>query len=464
MKKKRVAYTKCPMTPSAFFRAYANLATTDRQILLESASGGRWSIAGIDALATYESTPEENVLVTTWADGQIERQEGDPLTLLERRLHKYTFEVIDGLPPFQGGVLGYMSYDYVRRYIDLPTDTVRDIDIPDLYFYLFDRWAVLDHEREEVFFITLSGCQSCAETMKDEWLAMSERPLEKTKRSTRSAVSVIPSKETFVQSVQDIQSSIQRGDVEQVNISLRQQAETNVRAIDLYRSLRQLNPSPYMGWMSTPLIDIVSGSPELLLRKRGNIVTTRPIGGTASRGETKEEDETNRRALQSSEKDMTEHEMLVELECKDFRKVCDPSTVQVTASQVVETYSHVFHLVSEVEGQLNEGVQMSEWVRAIFPGGSITGDPKVPTLEIIERLETVQRGLYTGALGWIGFNGDVEWNILIRTALLYGGNMYVQAGAGITIDSDPHSEYEESLTKGRALWQAEEQLRKEEKE
>ena len=464
MKKKRVAYTKCPMTPSAFFRAYANLATTDRQILLESASGGRWSIAGIDALATYESTPEENVLVTTWADGQIERQEGDPLTLLERRLHKYTFEVIDGLPPFQGGVLGYMSYDYVRRYIDLPTDTVRDIDIPDLYFYLFDRWAVLDHEREEVFFITLSGCQSCAETMKDEWLAMSERPLEKTKRSTRSAVSVIPSKETFVQSVQDIQSSIQRGDVEQVNISLRQQAETNVRAIDLYRSLRQLNPSPYMGWMSTPFIDIVSGSPELLLRKRGNIVTTRPIGGTASRGETKEEDETNRRALQSSEKDMTEHEMLVELECKDFRKVCDPSTVQVTASQVVETYSHVFHLVSEVEGQLNEGVQMSEWVRAIFPGGSITGDPKVPTLEMIERLETVQRGLYTGALGWIGFNGDVEWNILIRTALLYGGNMYVQAGAGITSDSDPHSEYEESLTKGRALWQAEEQLRKEEKE
>ena len=460
MKKKRVAYTKCPMTSSAFFRAYANLATTDRQLLLESASGGRWSIAGIDALATYESVRDEDVLITTWADGQVERQEGDPLTLLERRIHKYTFEVIEELPPFQGGVIGYMSYDYVRRYIDLPTDTVRDIDIPDLYFYLFDRWAIFDHEREEAFFITLSGCQSCAEEMKDEWLAMSERPLEKVQRPTRSKVSVIPSKETFVQSVRDIQSSIQRGDVEQVNISLRQQAETDVRALDLYRSLRQLNPSPYMGWMSTPFIDIVSGSPELLLRKRGDVVTTRPIGGTASRGKTKEEDEANRQALQSSEKDMTEHEMLVELECKDFRKVCEPSTVKVTASQVIETYSHVFHLVSEVEGRLNEGVSMEEWVRAIFPGGSITGDPKVPTLEMIERLETVQRGLYTGALGWIGFNGDVEWNILIRTALLYEGNMYVQAGAGITIDSDPHSEYEESLTKGRALWQAEERLRK----
>ncbi len=454
MTKKRVAYVEAPMSSSDFFRAYAHLATTDRHILLESANGGTLSIAGIDPLATYESANGENRLTVTWADGKVEQEEGDPLELLERRLTKYTFEPIEALPAFQGGVLGYISYDYVRRYVTMEPSTRLDIDVPDLYFYLFDQWVVYDHTKQIAYFIGLSGCIDCVRALRREWEEVKERPLREVKKTSIGEVTIEPSKETFVRSVEEIQSLIAQNDVKQVNISLRQSADVTLAPLDLYRSLRSLNPSPYMGWMKTPFLDIVSGSPELLLRKRGRTITTRPIGGTAARGETEQLDARQKASLQSSQKDMTEHEMLVALECDDFRQVCEPSSVGVTASQVIETYSHVFHIVSEVEGTLREDVSLAEWVRAIFPGGSITGDPKVPTIEIIERLETVRRGLYTGSIGWIGFNGDVEWNILIRTALLHEGKMYVQAGAGITLDSDPSAEFEESLTKGRALWEA----------
>jgi para-aminobenzoate synthetase component 1 len=261
-------------------------------------------------------------------------------------------------------------------------------------------------------------------------------------------------REQFEEAVRRVQAYIAQGDVFQVNLSVRQSKPMRVAAADVYGVLRKLNPSPYMGYLHFPEFQLVSGSPELLIKVKGGAVSTRPIAGTRPRGQNDAEDEALVRELVENEKERAEHVMLVDLERNDLGRVCRYGSVRVSEFMVVEKYSHVMHIVSHVEGELAEGKDAFDAVAAAFPGGTITGAPKVRTMEIIEELEPVKRGVYTGSIGWFGFNGDVEVNIAIRTMVVKDGMAHVQAGAGIVIDSRPEAEYAESLKKAEALWKA----------
>ena len=256
--------------------------------------------------------------------------------------------------------------------------------------------------------------------------------------------------------VEDVQEYIKKGDVIQVNLSVRQSKTLTVHPLAMYESLRSVNPSPYMASIGAPEFSVVSSSPELLLKKRGNELNTRPIGGTRPRGITEREDIAFEKDLLSNEKEIGEHIMLVELEKEDLERVCNPSTVETNEFMVIERYSHVMHLVSNVRGVVSENLSNADIVKGVFPGGTITGAPKLRTMEIIEELEPERRGLYTGSIGWFGFNGDFELNVVIRTAFIQNGVAHIQAGAGLVADSIPRNEYIESLAKGKALWQAKE--------
>jgi para-aminobenzoate synthetase component I len=258
----------------------------------------------------------------------------------------------------------------------------------------------------------------------------------------------------FEKAVEKVQQYISRGDVFQVNLSVRQSKQLAAAPIVMYEAVRSFNPSPYMAYIESEDFAVVSGSPELLIKRKGTKLSTRPIAGTRPRGDSKVHDLALANELIEHEKERAEHVMLVDLERNDLGKVCRYGTVEVNEFMVIEFYSHVMHIVSNVRGQVAEDKTNTDIIRAMFPGGTITGAPKIRTMEIIEELEPVRRGLYTGSIGWIGYNGDVELNIVIRTAYIKDSIAYIQAGAGIVIDSIPENEYTESMNKAKAMWQA----------
>ncbi|EHB49672.1 MULTISPECIES: anthranilate synthase component I family protein [Paenibacillus] len=259
------------------------------------------------------------------------------------------------------------------------------------------------------------------------------------------------SQDAFQQAVLAIQEYIRQGDVFQVNLSLRRHLKLHGDPAEVYEWMRILNPSPYMGYLTSPGFSLASGSPELLVKVDGDIVSARPIAGTRRRGGNPEEDAAMEAELLGSEKERAEHIMLVDLERNDIGRIAAYGTVHVPELMTVERYSHVMHLVSQVEGRLAEGSKAYDVIAAVFPGGTITGAPKIRTMEIIEELEPVTRGPYTGSMGWIDYNGDMELNIIIRTLAVKDGIGYIQTGAGIVIDSDPYREYRECHNKAKAL-------------
>ncbi|WP_318617515.1 anthranilate synthase component I family protein [Sporosarcina sp. YIM B06819] len=456
-------YTKSAMTKEQFFYAYKELAhNNERHLLLESGRDGALCVAGVDPLVTLQAL-EGDKLQLVWRDGTQEVRQGEPLELLNEFAQSFEIEMIPELPDFQGGLTGLISYDYVRRYEPIPVDTINDLETPDLYFYLFDRWAVLDVQTETVYFMTLPNRELDVAELENEWLAAASRGLEKqvfvpgkaTEVSSASDdLAVAVTGPQFEQMVRDVQSYIASNDVVQVNLSVRQSKPLSAQPLDMYEALRSFNPSPYMASIGAPEFAVVSGSPELLLKKRGEELSTRPIGGTRPRGATDSEDAALKAELLANDKETGEHIMLVDLEKGDFERVCAPGTVETNEFMVVEKYSHVMHLVSNVRGTAAPGISNADIIKGVFPGGSITGSPKLRTMEIIEELEPTRRGLYTGSIGWLGFNGDMELNIVIRTAYIKDGIAHIQAGAGLVADSVPKAEYIESLNKAKALWQA----------
>ncbi|ARD48476.1 anthranilate synthase component I family protein [Sporosarcina sp. P33] len=460
----KVAYQTASLTKDEFYYAYHQLATkTKRHILLESGRGGEMCVAGLDPLVTLQATEEG--LHVEWRDGTEELLTGeDPLDLLNHFMSNYELEHQKDLPAYQGGPIGMISYDYVRRYEELPVLADEDLVTPDVFFYLFDQWAVLDVQKETVYYMALPEKQFALDGMADEWKAAAKEGMAHRQFSPGQAADVEITEEDlrvsvtgdqFEQMVHDVQQFIAQGDVVQVNLSVRQSKPLHASSLSMYEALRSFNPSPYMAYMAAPDFEVVSGSPELLLKKRGPELSTRPIGGTRKRGVTEAEDLALQEELLSNTKEKGEHKMLVDLECADLERICQPGTVEIDEFMVVEKYSHVMHLVSNVRGTAALE-NLTSIVHGVFPGGSITGDPKLRTMEIIEELEPARRGLYTGSIGWIGFNGDMELNITIRTAFIQDGIVHIQAGAGLVPDSDPAAEYEESLNKAKALWQAKE--------
>ncbi|PFV48333.1 aminodeoxychorismate synthase component I [Bacillus cereus] len=442
-----------------FFKQYKFLSQGKSQhILLESGRGGRYNIVGLNPVAVIRGK-DETLHISESGKETIKR--GNPLDLMQEYMEQWKTDYNPEYPPFQGGAIGYFSYDCIRYIEKLPSLAEDDINIPDIFFLLFDDVFVYDQKEQVLWVIThyIDKYEEAKERL-NEWksLWMTEAP-EVTvpfESPEKKSEAVAFTEAGFMKAVECIQEYIGAGDVFQVNLSTRQERTLQTHPLEIYTSLREINPSPYMGYLELGDFQIVSGSPELLIKKQGTEVSTRPIAGTRSRGADEQEDEELARELIENEKERAEHVMLVDLERNDLGRVCKYGTVEVDEFMVIEKYSHVMHIVSNVRGEVEEDKDAFDLVKAVFPGGTITGAPKIRTMEIVEELEPVRRGIYTGSIGWIGYSGDTELNIVIRTLLAKDGKAHVQAGAGIVIDSNPENEYKESLKKAIALWRAKE--------
>lgn len=452
-----------------FFKQFQYLSKDEPyHVFLESGRGGRYSIAGVKPIAVAQGKDSS---LSIMMNGTEKIVQGNPIESFRDWFKSFQTNHDPSLPDFQGGAIGFLSYDCVRYFEKMPNIASDDVNFPDLYFLLFDDVAVFDHEQSKLTLIThyydyedKDVASQKLEKVKEAWLSHFDYELEyefhvndKEKREPLAF-----NEQSFKQAVEKIQAYIAQGDVFQVNLSTRQHVELECHPMHIYETLRKVNPSPYMGYLHFPEFQIVSGSPELLVKKQGMTVSTRPIAGTRSRGKDEAEDLALANELIESEKECAEHVMLVDLERNDLGRVCKYGSVHVNEFMVIEKYSHVMHIVSNVKGELQEHYDYADLIKATFPGGTITGAPKVRTMEIIEELEPTRRGIYTGSIGWIGYDGNMELNIVIRTLLAHEGIGYIQSGAGIVIDSNPEYEYRESLKKAKALLKAVE-LSKEEK-
>lgn len=445
-----------------WFVKYKQLSKNkEHHVLLESGRGGRYSIIGLEPWAILSG---KNDQLTIHLKNETITKKGPLLPTMKEWLCSIKTVENKGLPEFQGGAVGFFSYDLVRQIEEIPKISKDDLNTEDLFFLLFDDCFVYDHQEELFWVIThyTEGKQADAQQHLTKLEALWRSPVieedweysDELKPSDYWDASY--SQEQFMEAVKKVQDYIAEGDVFQVNLSIRQSKRLQTSPLHIYEKLREINPSPYMSYFQTPKFQLVSGSPELLVKKQGEDISTRPIAGTRSRGKDAQEDEQLARTLIENEKEIAEHVMLVDLERNDLGRVSRFGTVEVNELMVIEKYSHVMHIVSNVRGKLDEKYDLYDVIEATFPGGTITGAPKVRTMEIIEELEPVRRGLYTGSIGWIGYNGNMELNIAIRTMVVKDGFAYVQAGAGIVIDSDPEAEYKESLKKAFALWKAKE--------
>lgn len=427
--------------------------------ILESGRGGRYSISAMNPIVTMIG--KNNSLEIADIDGTTIIK-GNPLHSVKEKMKEYEVKSNHESPEFQGGAIGFISYDYIRYIEELPNLATDDLETPDVFFMLFDNWYVYDLQENKLWLSILytdeniTAAKDGIEAAVGKFQERKDSKLQAITPEKTEGEQVSIKDNEFQQSVRKIQDYIAQGDVFQVNLSVRQMKPLGVSALDVYNQLRILNPSPYMGYFHTPEFQLVSGSPELLVKKKGNEISTRPIAGTRSRGKDNQEDQRLADELIGSEKERAEHVMLVDLERNDLGKVSEYGSVEVNEFMAIEKYSHVMHIVSNVRGRLAPECGEYDLIDSMFPGGTITGAPKIRTMEIIEELEPVRRGPYTGSLGWIGFNNDVELNIMIRTMLVKDNKAYVQAGAGIVIDSVPSNEYKESMKKARALWNAKE--------
>jgi para-aminobenzoate synthetase component I len=449
---------KIPYTLERFFGCYRELSKSYiHHVFLESGRGGRYSIAAFEPFAKLIGKNGHLVIET---NDQRQEIAGNPLHLVREWMKDFHIEKINDIPDFKGGVMGFISYDYARYIEKLPKWAEDDLHIPEIYFLAFKEWFIYDHQTSELWLLFLHNEDEDIEDKMDAWLHNWQAPFESKPlqgaEKVNDLLSVSMTEQQFMDAVVKVQEYISAGDVFQVNLSVRQSKPLAVEAMDVYEQLRVLNPSPYMSYLQTPDFQIVSASPELLIKKKGLEVSTRPIAGTRSRGKDETEDLQLANELIENEKERAEHVMLVDLERNDLGRVCQYGSVEVNEFMVIEKYSHVMHIVSNVRGELAPEKDEYDLIDAVFPGGTITGAPKVRTMEIIEELEPVQRGIYTGSFGWIGFDGDLELNIIIRTMLVKDGQAHIQAGAGIVIDSSPNNEYKESLKKALALWKAKE--------
>nr|WP_275984050.1 anthranilate synthase component I family protein [Paenibacillus hamazuiensis] len=455
--------------------------------VLESGKGGRYTFLALKPEEIIRGKGDAAVIVR---DGiACEKLEGPPLQVVKRWMGDSRSPKVPGAPKWIGGCAGFWGYDVARSIERLPVYAADDLGLPDYAFMRVHELWIIDHEEKALYCAAHTVLPSAAEEqsireaygqaaerierMKRTWDRIASvkedagllRDIEERRRiayedKLRIDVESIPGihaafrREDFIRAVERIQEYIGQGDVFQVNLSVRQSkrlAETPER---IYECLRLVNPSPYMGLLRFGDFQLVSGSPELLVQLEGGIVRTRPIAGTRPRGHNAEEDRRLADELIGHEKERAEHIMLVDLLRNDIGRISAYGTVKVTDLMVIEYYSHVMHIVSQVEGRLADGKDLYDVIAACFPGGTITGAPKVRTMEIIEELEPVRRGPYTGSVGWIDYNGNMEFNIIIRTMVVKDGVGYVQAGAGIVIDSVPEKEYTESLNKAKALWKA----------
>ena len=413
---------------------------------------GKYSFIGFDPFLTFKS---KNKNIEIIENGKMKTYTGDPFEELKQILLLYKMDYPSELP-FLGGAVGYFGYDLCHHMEKLPRTAVDDINIPDCYFGLYDGTIIIDHQKNEVFISSL-GIKDHEDIIISQIENMIQNKNSPTIKQSQKKETQLKSnfkKEDYIKAIHKIKDYIRSGDIYQANMTQRFECELHKSPLELYKDLRDINPAPFASFLDFGEGQIVSSSPERFIEIKNNIIETRPIKGTRPRGKTPEEDIKNKEELLTSEKDQSELLMIVDLERNDLGKVSKTGTVKVTELFHLETYPTVSHLVSTVVGELKDDCNVIDCIKSTFPGGSITGAPKIRAMEVIDELEPTQRNIYTGSIGYIGFNGDIDLNIVIRTILCKDEKAYFQVGGGIVWDSDAELEYEETLHKGRALMEA----------
>jgi anthranilate synthase component 1 len=468
-------YNRIPLAVETFadldtpLSLYLKLANKPFSYLLESVQGGerfgRYSFIGLPA-TTRISVRGKQVTVIT-AAGETTQAVANPLDYIEEYQARFKVAPLSGLPRFTGGLAGYFGYDTVR-YIEPRLDKIAKKDVigtPDILLMLTEQLAVIDNLSGKLTFIVYADPAHA-----DAYKTALHR-LHELQRALRQPVQIPDAPQTrrfeaksefgeaaFKAAVERSKQYIFDGDIMQVVLSQRMSQPFPASPLSLYRALRSINPSPYMFYYDMGDHHVVGSSPEILARLEGNTVTVRPIAGTRPRGKTPQKDAELAEELLADPKELAEHLMLIDLGRNDIGRVAQNGTVKLTDKMVIERYSHVMHIVSNVEAQLKQGLTAMDVLKATFPAGTVSGAAKVRAMEIIDELEPTKRGIYAGAVGYLGFNGDMDVAIALRTAVVKDNTLYVQAGAGIVADSVPESEWLETQNKARAVLRAAEMV------
>ncbi len=438
---------------------YLKLANTSRSYLLESVVGGerfgRYSIIGLPAKEWVEVYGHK--VVHHRHDHDAIEEVADPLTWIDSYFHHIEVESCPLPLRFAGGLVGYFGYETVR-FIEPKLAHIQkedDLLLPDIVLLRSEEIVVFDNVACKIYFIIYApedegqAAKARIEELKAR-LLLSIRPKQVT-FPFMADMHVSPEKEQYLAWVKKAKAYIEAGDIMQVQLSMRLSHPFPAPPLQLYRAIRTLNPSPYLFYFDLGNFHVVGASPEILVRLEGDEITIRPIAGTRKRGKMLEEDRALAEELRNDPKERAEHVMLIDLARNDIGRVAIPGTVKTTEQMVVERYSHVMHLVSHVVGKIKPELHAIDVLRATFPAGTVTGAPKIRAMEIIDELETVKRGIYAGAVGYLGYSGNMDTAIAIRTAVIKDEKLYVQAAAGIVADSVPDLEWEETQNKAMAM-------------
>ncbi|MDP6711623.1 MAG: anthranilate synthase component I [Nitrospinaceae bacterium] len=453
--------------------AYMKISGGEYSFLFESVEGGekwaRYCFLGCDPKIIISLKGNK---VTVENNGHTETREitdGSPMTGLKDILAEYEPVEVAGLPRFSGGAVGFIGYDMVRSFEELPQDTEDDLNVPDARFIITDNLLIFDNVAQTIKVVSnvhvknddaVEAYHQAAKNIAvienklraDLPAAVHDEGVDNSEKQTRIESNF--EKEQYKDAVQRIKEYILEGDAIQVVLAQRLKFNISKDPFTIYRALRTINPSPYMYYLKFGDIRVVGSSPEILVRLEGDKIEVRPIAGTRKRGQSEEEDQALEKDLLSDEKELAEHIMLVDLGRNDVGRVAETSSVVVNEQFIIERYSHVMHIVSNVRGRLKDGLDSYDVLAATFPAGTLSGAPKIRAMEIIEELEPTRRGLYGGAVGYISFSGNMDTAIAIRTLLIKEDTAYLGVGAGVVADSVPENEYEETMSKGRALLRA----------
>jgi len=434
--------------------AFIKINRGGNSFLLESVEGGerlaRYSFIGTEPYKTITTKGEENI---------------DPLPLLSEELDKYRIVPVSGLPRFSGGAVGYLAYETVSRFEELPSPEADPLGLPEALFMFVNTMLVFDHATHRIKILSHIRLDGDIEKEYKKAIERIEELVDRLNQPLNiKRVAVEPAnggqltsnftRQQFTESVEKIKEYITAGEAIQVVLSQRLAQMTEASPFEIYRALRSINPSPYMFFLDFRDFYIIGASPEILVRVEDGAVMTRPLAGTRPRGKTPEEDERLEKELKADEKECAEHIMLVDLGRNDIGRVSQPGTVEVSELMEVERYSHVMHMVTHVQGKLRKDMNAVDALKACFPAGTVSGAPKIRAMQIIAELEPEKRGPYAGATGYFSFSGNMDMAISITTMVMKKGIAYTQAGCGIVYDSVPEREYEETMSKASALLKA----------
>jgi anthranilate synthase component I len=450
--------------------ALMKLGSSDHIFLFESVEGGekwgRYTFLGTDPAIIFK-VQGEDVLIQKNGTVQRQKHNGNPMKFLKDILDSYHPVPLDGLPRFYGGAVGFLGYDMIQYFEKITISAHDDLKMDDAVFLITDTLVVFDNVKHTIKVVSCAATegQKDHEIVYNEAIQKIDRIIDILKMPHKKEEKHSPAhkafnlhsnmtSENFKDIVKRAKEYILEGDIIQAVLSQRFHVENGVNPLDLYRALRFVNPSPYLFFLKLEDIFLIGSSPEVMVRLEDDVAELRPIAGTRKRGKNEQEDRHLADELLEDPKERAEHVMLVDLGRNDLGRIAQTGSVQVTQLMVVERYSHVMHLVSNIQAQLSAGKDCFDVLKATFPAGTLSGAPKVRAMEIIDELEPTRRGSYGGAVGYFSFSGNMDLCITIRTMLVKDGKIFIQVGAGIVADSDPDGEYQETLNKGEGMMQA----------